>query len=169
MQFKFLSSLVFSSLILVFAAAAQASGQPETVDFTLPDIDGKSHSLSDYRGKWVLVNYWATWCPPCREELPELEIFHSASEGRATVLGVNTEDIGEAPLRGFVDDQFLSYPILIAGAQPHSSQTVGPIPGLPTSYLVSPQGEVVARQVGPITAEAIREFIKSYESKHSGS
>jgi len=148
--------------------AAQQSQAAEGVDFALPDMDGKRHQLSDYRGKWVLVNYWATWCPPCRKELPELEVFHNGSEGRAVVLGVNTEDIELGPLREFVEEQFLSFPILLAGPMPERDKRVGPIPGLPTSYLVSPRGEVVARQTGPVTAEAIRRFIESYENEKSG-
>lgn len=137
-------------------------------DFTLPDLNGQVHQLSDYRGKWVLVNYWATWCPPCLEELPELEVFHSGAEGKAVVLGVNMEAIGNAELRAFVEDQFLSFPILVASERPTRDQLVGPVEGLPTSYLITPTGEVVARQVGQITAEAIQGFIQSYEEKHGG-
>ena len=137
-------------------------------DFTLPDLDGQQHSLSDYRGKWVLVNYWATWCPPCLEELPELEGFHNAAAGKAVVLGVNMESIDEPALRAFVEQQFLSYPILIATENPRRDQLLGPVEGLPTSYLVTPSGEIVARQVGQITAKAISAFIENYESTHAG-
>ncbi len=137
-------------------------------DFTLPDMDGQLHSLSDYRGKWVLVNYWATWCPPCLEELPELEIFHSNAEGRAVVLGVNMEAIEKPALRAFVEGQFLSFPILIATASPRREQLIGPVDAMPTSYLVTPEGEVVARQVGQVTAEAITGFIERYEKAHPG-
>lgn len=156
--------IVFVAALSLLGAAAHAAGD----DFTLPDLAGQSHSLSDYRGKWVLVNYWATWCPPCLEELPELEVFHSNAEGTAIVLGVNMEDIGDDELRRFVDDQFLSFPILRADARPNPAQLVGPVDGLPTSYLVAPTGEVVARQVGPITAKAINAFIARYESEHAG-
>jgi thiol-disulfide isomerase/thioredoxin len=137
-------------------------------DFTLPDIDGRAHSLSDYRGKWVLVNYWATWCPPCLEELPELEVFHTNAEGKAVVLGVNMEEIDEPQLRAFVEQQFLSFPILVASAQPRRDQLVGPVEAMPTSYLVAPDGAVVARQVGQITAQAINGFIERYENDHPG-
>ena len=137
-------------------------------DFTLRDMDGRSHSLSDYRGKWVLVNYWATWCPPCLEELPELEVFHSGAGGKAVVLGVNMEEIDEPALRAFVDQQFLSFPILVASARPSRDQLIGPVEAMPTSYLVTPQGEVVARQVGQITAEAINSFIERYEQQKTG-
>ena len=156
--------LVTVLLALLLAQAATASSG----DFTLPDLDGRPHSLSDYRGKWVLVNYWATWCPPCLEELPELEVFHSGAEGRAVVLGVNMESIDEPALRDFVEQQFLSFPILVASERPRRDQLVGPVDGLPTSYLVAPSGEVVARQVGQVTAEALSAFIERYENSHAG-
>lgn len=155
-------------LFTLLAALLVSAMAPAADDFTLPDLDGRPHSLSDYRGKWVLVNYWATWCPPCLEELPELEVFHSGADGRAVVLGVNMESITLAELRPFVEQQFLSYPILVAGERPPRDKLLGPIDGLPTSYLVAPTGEVVARQVGGITADGIRAFIEGYENENAG-
>lgn len=157
-------ALFLAVVLWTFAGAASGS----TDDFTLPDMDGRAHSLSDYRGKWVLVNYWATWCPPCLEELPELEVFHSGAEGRAVVLGVNMEAIEKPRLRAFVEQQFLSFPILVASESPSRDQLIGPVDGLPTSYLVAPDGEIVARQVGQITAEAISTFIERYENDQAG-
>ncbi len=159
---------IFPSWLLALVGllmSLQVLAEP-LVDFSLPDLSGVQRHLSDYRGKWVLVNYWATWCPPCRAELPELELFHSGSDGKAVVLGVNMEDIDHDSLAAFVKEQFLSYPILMAGASPGPDQRLGRITGLPTSYLVSPDGKVVARQVGPLTADAIRRFIKQYEKSH---
>lgn len=134
------------------------------VDFSLPDLNGRVHQLSEYRGKWVVVNYWATWCPPCLEELPELEVFHvNNAESTAVVLGVNMEAIGRDALRAFVEEQFLSFPILVAGPEPR--ELLGQVPGLPTTYLINPRGVVVARQVGPITAKALEKYIASHKSK----
>ncbi len=147
------------TLLGMFTSAAAAS---EVRDFSYPDLDGKIHKLSDYRGKWVLVNYWATWCPPCLEEIPELEIFHNNHKDTlAVVLGVSMEGINNDRLREFVEEQFISYPILLAGED--VSQLLGKVPGLPTSYLVNPAGEVVAREVGPINAASIEEFIHDYK------
>ena len=154
-------AIAFLLVQFLFAQFALADNE---IDFTLPDLDGKEHKLSDYRGKWVLVNYWATWCPPSREELPELEILHSQSEGKIVVLGVNLENITLKPLKAFVEEQFLSFPILIAGDQPKADQMVGPAPGMPTSYLIAPDGEIVARQVGTLTAEIVRKFIAAHEA-----
>jgi len=127
----------------------------------LPDLDGQLHSLADYRGKWVLVNYWATWCPPCREELPELEIFYSNNRERAVVLGVNMEDIDEARLRRFVDEEFLSFPIL-RGDRAAATALGKPVRGLPTTYLIAPSGKVVGHKVGGVTAVDIEHFIAQY-------
>ncbi|WP_456404936.1 TlpA disulfide reductase family protein [Thiolapillus sp.] len=147
-------------LLLMMSSAVAAEG----ADFAYPDLDGKIHKLSDYRGKWVVVNYWATWCPPCLEELPELEVFHDSHKDKdALVLGMNMEDIGVERLRGFVEEQFLSYPILRVGSRP--SKTLGRVPGLPTTFLVSPAGEVVARQVGPINRETLESFVLNYKKK----
>lgn len=166
------NKLIFSrgplicSAVLVFAL-----GKPcfaGTADFRLYDLAGQAHTLGDYRGRWVLVNYWATWCPPCREELPELEVFHTEGQGRAVVLGVNMEDIAEPRLRRFVEEQFLSFPVLPASARPKQHQLVGPVDGLPTSYLITPDGEVIARQVGQVTADGISDFIERYEQNQGG-
>jgi thiol-disulfide isomerase/thioredoxin len=150
--------------VWLLLALVPAAGAAEPAGFALADLDGEVHRLSDYRGRWVLVNYWATWCPPCLEELAELELFHTHNAAqRAVVLGVNMEDIGRRELREFVEQQFLSYPILVAGPQPKA--LLGQVPGLPTSFLVNREGAVVARQVGPVTAEAIDRYIAEYEAK----
>lgn len=169
MNRKHLSVLARVHRLLLVAALWLGSwavvAQPAELELT--DMAGQTHRLADYRGQWVVVNYWATWCPPCLEELPELEVFHTSSEGRAVVLGVNMEDISAARLHAFVEEQFLSFPILIAGERPSPSGLVGRVEGLPTTYLVAPSGKVVARQVGKVTASALRKFIARHEAKQA--
>ena len=154
---KKLRRLLF--VLLILPLSSQAMTAP---DFELPGLDGMNYRLSDFKGKWVLVNFWATWCPPCLEEIPELEIFHSNHfRTDAVVLGVNAENIAPAKLKQFVDDQFISYPILMM--QNSKDSPFGRLPGLPTSFLISPEGEVVARQVGTVTASGLENFMKSYK------
>ena len=147
--------------MLMFAAAFLAgTAVAEPVDFKLPDVQGQPHSLSEHRGKWVVVNYWATWCPPCLEEIPDLVAFHERHKDKdAVVLGVNYEDLPEEQLKAFVDEYFISYPVLRNGdTQPaHERLAVG---GLPTTYIISPEGVPVARQVGGITGADIEAFME---------
>lgn len=149
-------------LTLLVACVLSGSVWASGADFTLHALDGKKHSLSDYRGKWVVVNYWATWCPPCREEMPELVLFHDKHKNKdAVVLGVNMEEASNEHLRAFADDYLVSYPIL--RSEPDMT-ALGPIMGLPTTYLVAPDGRVVAHKVGAITAESIESFIASHKA-----
>jgi len=156
-----LTSLLAASLLLTVTTSLA-----EPVDFELPDLTGKKQRLSDYRGKWVVVNYWATWCPPCLEEMPDLDDFHVRHKDKdAVVLGVNMEDIGVDQLSRFVDSLMVSYPILRDKPRPFTE--LGNITGMPTSFIVSPEGEVVAYQVGIIRAQDLDAFLARKAGKVS--
>ncbi|MGE0081116.1 MAG: TlpA disulfide reductase family protein [Thiohalomonadaceae bacterium] len=148
------------ALVLILGLLTGAQAWAGGVDFTLRGIDGKSHRLSDFRGKWVVVNYWASWCPPCVEEMPELVEFHERHKDKdAVVLGVNMdEDVLAEDIAGFVEQFLVSYPVLLN--EPNMT-ALGPIAGLPTTFLVSPEGKVVAHKLGMVTAEGIESFIAS--------
>jgi thiol-disulfide isomerase/thioredoxin len=145
-------------LAFVFLLLLNTTGMAEPVDYSLPDLQGKEHSLADYRGKWVVVNYWATWCPPCQEEIPDLVDFHDRhKDNDAVVIGINFEDIGEEQLTTFVDSFMITYPIL--RSEPLAVTPLGDIPGLPTTFIIAPDGSPVARQVGPITGKQLDDYI----------
>ncbi len=145
-------------LVVVFMILFAVTGVAEPVDYSLPDVNGKKHSLADYKGKWVIVNYWATWCPPCQEEIPDLVEFHDRhKDDDAVVIGINFEDIGEEQLSAFVDSFLISYPIL--RSEPLAETPLGSIPGLPTTFIIAPDGSPVARQVGPVTGKQLDDYI----------
>jgi thiol-disulfide isomerase/thioredoxin len=153
------------ALPLFFMLAGAAFGDP--VDYSLPDLQDKTHSLADYRGKWVVVNYWATWCPPCQEEIPELVDFHDIHKDKdAVVLGINFEDIGKGQLATFADSFLISYPVL--RAEPAAATPLGSIPGLPTTFIIAPDGSPVARQVGPVTRKQLEDYIARKRKKADG-
>lgn len=121
------------------------------------DLNGNEIRMSALHGKWVVVNYWASWCPPCLEELPELVHFHEThKDDKAVVIGINAENLSRAELLSFVDEYMLNFPII-----PRTSDmpSFGPVPGLPTTFLIDPDGNTVGRQVGPVTAEMIENFM----------
>ncbi len=118
----------------------------------LPRLEGDgSGSLADYRGRWVLVNFWASWCVPCREEAPALEEFQRRhGDGDFTVLGIDSRDLsGDG--RAFVRRYGLSYPQLRDGdgATAHDFGTTG----VPENYLIDPRGRVRLLVRGPVTGE----------------
>jgi thiol-disulfide isomerase/thioredoxin len=153
-------------VILIAALFASPGLAAEPVDFTLPDLDGKPVSLSDYRGKWVIVNYWATWCPPCLEEIPDLVDLYEENRARLVVLGVNFEEVNEEYLRGFVESHMMTYPVM--RSDPLPATPLGPVLGLPTTYIISPEGETTARQEGPVTRAAIEKYIERKEAERAG-
>ncbi len=131
----------------------------------LNGLDDRNAKLSDYLGKWVVVNYWATWCPPCREEMPELQAFHDHHANHdGVVLGVNTEVLDAEVIQSFLEEYFVTYPNFVSG--PVSKTEIGSIPGLPTTFLISPEGNVEARQVGGVTRKMIENFIQKWDAKH---
>jgi len=117
-------------------------------DFTLEDMDGESYTLSHYRGKVVMVNFWATWCPPCRRELPSMEaLYQSFKDKSFTVLAINQ---WESPDHVFAYmgqlEVFPGFPILF-DRDSAVSQIYG-VKGLPTTVLIDKRGRVVYRAVG---------------------
>ena len=137
--------------LVVLSVSAVAGG------FSLKDSKGKVHNLSDYKGKWVLVNFWATWCPPCLDEIPDLIALHEHKNSKVVVIGVAMDYQNPKQVIEFADSMFISYPIVL-GNQKMAAQ-IGPVDGLPTTYLYNPQGKMVAQNVGAVTRAAIESFI----------
>jgi thiol-disulfide isomerase/thioredoxin len=145
-----------SILLALVLGSAHAADQ---ADFTLQDLDGKSVSLSDYRGQWVVVNFWASWCPPCIRELPELVRYQSANPD-VQVIGINFEDSTAAEARAFLEPFAVNFPNLKIGQVP--LEPFEPLEGLPTTAIVDPQGRIVERHMGPVTAEHLGKLIGHY-------
>ncbi len=149
------------ALIVLLAAGLVWAG--ERVELELPDLDGKPHDIAQYRGKWVIVNYWATWCPPCITEIPELVAFHARhAERDAVVVGVNTESLDTQLLRDFVAELEINYPIL--RENPERMSPFSRMFGLPTSYIIGPDGTLVERHNGPVTAAQLERIIGAQPS-----
>ncbi len=120
--------------------------KPQAIDFTLKDINGKSHTLSQYKGKIVLLNFWASWCPPCREEMPSMQkLFTSWDKNKYVMLAVNLKE-DESAVKAFARQNNYTFPILLDrdGKVGHAYM----VRGIPTTYLIDKDGKIVTRVVG---------------------
>jgi thiol-disulfide isomerase/thioredoxin len=148
----------------VEAATPAASSEPAqtyTVDFPnldLPTIDGGRYVLAEQRGKWVVVNFWATWCAPCLKEMPELSALHSMREN-IRVVGLAYEETTPEALQAFLAERPVTYPVVIADPYAPPADFATPR-GLPMTFLINPQGRVVHHFLGPVTAAQIEQQIQ---------
>ena len=145
-------------LLLCVVADAKKTGDVAP-DFSRADLAGKSIKLADYRGKLVLLNFWATWCGPCREEMPAFSNWQL--EYGATglqIIGVSMDD-DATEVKAFLAKHPVVYPIVMGDAK--LGESFGGVLGLPTSYLIDPHGRIVARFQGENQVEKMEAKIKS--------
>ena len=149
---------ILSTLLLLTASQVRA------VDYELPDLDDQMQSLDQYQGKWVIVNYWATWCGTCMKELPDLVDMHENNKDKdIVVVGVNFESIGNDQLKAFVAEQSIPYPVLRSAPVPVTA--LGKVPALPTTYIIDPDGMVVAGEVGLVSRQNLEDYIAAKKAE----
>ena len=121
----------------------------EMPNFTFPDINGKEVSLSDHRGKVVLVNVWATWCPPCRQEMPSMQSLYEKFKGENfEILAVSIDSEGHDSVAPFVRKMNLTFPVLLDPGE--TIRSLYGITGVPESFIIDKQGILVEKIIGPI-------------------
>jgi thiol-disulfide isomerase/thioredoxin len=151
-------------LLCFYQAASYA------IDFALPDLEGQTVRLSDYQGKWVIVNFWASWCSPCVQELPELAAFQQQHVKQVQILGLNFEGTTRAEAKAFLQQ-------IPPTGFPHLKDSGNQLPldffitrdgkqlllnGLPSTFFINPQGEVLGSHLGPLTGETLLRKLQSY-------
>lgn len=139
----------------------QTKVSAEQRDFTLETLDGQTVSLADYKGKVVVLNFFATWCPPCKAEMPHLQAFHEQAPNDVVLLGVNLtkRDDGLEVLEQFLHDYEVTYPVLL-----DKQDEVGDlyeVLSIPTTYILDRQGGLVERIVGPVDAAVLENIIET--------
>lgn len=142
----------------VVQAPAPKEGQAaEAPALNIGTVDGSSYDLLAHRGKWVVVNFWATWCAPCLKEMPELSALDAMRE-HIEVIGLAYEEIDAKEMRDFLSQRPVVYPIAIVDVANPPADFATPR-GLPMTYLIAPDGKVAKQFLGPVTAHEIEAAI----------
>ena len=128
-------------------AACMANAKPANFNFKIKDLDGKQVDLASFKGKVILLNFWATWCGPCKAEIPGFVELQAKYRDQLTIIGYSVDD--DAPkARAFAREYKMNYPILLGEGREDVQEAYGPIWGIPASFLISKDGRVCKKHLG---------------------
>ena len=144
------------------AKAPADAPKPEIPTLVVDTFDGKKFDLAQQRGKWVVVNFWATWCAPCLKEIPDLDAFDKSRDD-VLVIGLAYEEIERADMEAFLKEHVFSYPMAILDVYSPPADFETPR-GLPMTYLIAPDGKVAKKFLGPVTSEELAKAISEHGS-----
>lgn len=130
----------------------------EAPDFTLETMEGNNFTLSDQRGKVVVLNFWATWCAPCRKEIPDfMELYNEMKDDGVLFVGVSLDEEGWDKVRPYAKDMGINYPIMVDDG--NVSRQYGPIRAIPTTLIINKKGQVEYVAPGMLTKEKLKPIL----------
>ena len=139
---------------------AEAVGKAAPLNFTLKDMNGVAVNLASFKGKIILLNFWATWCPPCKVEIPDLITLQDQYKDDIVILGFSVDDTADQ-LRPFAAEYKMNYPVLVGLGHENIQEAYGPMWGIPVTVIIGRDGKIAKKQSGIRSREQIEREIKA--------
>ena len=158
-----LASVTFFVFIMFLFSNSSLAQEKKAPDFSLKSVDGKIVKLSDYKNKVVIIDFWATWCPPCRRGIPDLIALQKEFKKDLVVLGISLDTDTKGDVPAFVKDYGINYPIVYGDNA--TAKLFGGVSGIPTSFLIDKKGNIVDKNVGLVPKETLATGIKNLLKK----
>ena len=157
---RMLSISVVLAIFLFAACTAQPEKRQKASNFSLQTQNGKVIELSKLKGKVVLVNFWATWCPPCRAEIPDfIEVYNTYKSKGFEIIGIALDEEGWSKVAPYIEKVKMNYPVVLGSAK--VVQQYGGIEGIPTTFIIDKNGYIADSQVGLLSKELLEKALKS--------
>jgi len=163
---KFILASILLTLAIFLACGTEADKEntDSPYDFSLPDLKGRLHSLTEFKGKIILLNFWATWCPSCKEDITELiTIYKQYKDSDLEIIGISLDKKGLGVVDSFVQEMKIPYTILLGDEMVVKSY--GGFKGVPTTFLIDKNGRIVKRYSGQISQENLGSDLKLWLKK----
>lgn len=166
-----LSLSILAVLFCSFGCSGGSNSPPpqNAPDFTLKDLAGNDVSLSNFQGKAIILNFWATWCPPCRAEIPHfIKLYEEYKDKGLVIIGISLDQGVDTVIKDFVAKYNITYPILRGNKEVIASY--GGMAGIPTTFFINREGKIVNKIMGIIdertTRKNIEKILGTYSSSH---
>jgi len=163
---KITAAFILVTAFLIFAGASILRSADEAApDFSLTDLKGHEISLTDLKGKVVFLNFWATWCGPCRHEIPDFIAFYDEYEKKgAAIVGLSVDQSADK-VKQFVSENKINYPVAMVTSQIMDNYRPGRF--IPTTIIISPSGKIVDKKVGTMDKETLKNYFEELSKQGS--
>lgn len=149
-----MKKILFVLILIVFSVICEEKKAP---DFVLNSVDGKIIKLSDYKGKKIILNFWATWCPPCRAEIPDFVKFYNENKGKVEIIGISVSS-KEEDVKEMIKRYGITYPVCIGDEK--IEKLYGPINAVPTTFIIDENGYIKYKKIGMMNEQELKEILK---------
>jgi len=157
-----MGALATLTVISLFCAGQESA--PLAPDFELADLDGQTLNLSQFEGQVLVLNFWATWCPPCRAEIPDfIEVYNEYKDKGLGMIGISLDNMSEEELAPFVSDYGMTYPVALGTGQLVDDYKPGKY--IPATIIVDKNGRIRTRHVGVMDRETLESLFLEYDKE----